>query len=104
MVEEMPEPPGGIKEFYRFISESIKFPERVLQDSLFSGCKVFIKFVVDTSGNLTNPIVLKGCIGYPECDAESLRVISLSAKWKPGKQNNKAVNVYYTLPIGFRIK
>lgn len=104
LVEEMPEPLGGMQSFYKFIAQTIKFPENALKDTTFSGCKVFLKFIINKEGDIIDPIVLRGCNAYPECDKEALRVIALSPKWKPGKQNNRPVNVYFTLPINFRNK
>jgi len=104
LVEVMPEPPGGIKEFYKFIGKNIKYPKTIIGDTAFKDCKVYIKFIIDEEGTLVSPKVIKGCPGYLECDLEALRVIELCAKWKPGTQNNKPVKVYFTMPFSFKTK
>ena len=40
----------------------------------------------------------------PELDEEAIRVIKAMPAWTPGKQDGKAVNVRYTLPVAFRLQ
>jgi protein TonB len=35
------------------------------------------------------------------CDEEALRVINAMPKWKPGKQNGRAVKVFFSLAVKF---
>jgi len=63
--------------------------------------KVFVQFIVDKAGNITNVTAVKG-IGAG-CDEEAVRVIKGSPKWKPGKQRGKAVKVRMILPITFKL-
>ena len=63
--------------------------------------KVFLQFIVDKQGNLTQIIVAKGIGGG--CDEEALRVISLAPKWRPGKQRGKPVSVIRIIPIHFKL-
>ena len=62
---------------------------------------MFLQFIVDEQGNVSDPIVTRG-IGAG-CDEEAVRAI-LEAKFKPGKQRGKAVKVKMSLPITFRLK
>jgi len=63
--------------------------------------KVFVQFVVDKKGNITEVMAVKG-IGAG-CDEEAIRVIRTSPKWKAGKQRGKAVKVRMILPITFKL-
>jgi TonB family protein len=62
---------------------------------------VVVQFVVDSNGNITNPIVLKD-IGHGSGSA-ALRVVNKMPKWIPGEQAGQKVSVRYTLPIRFRM-
>ena len=87
-----------------FEKGSMEVKYQVLLDAVDMGIegKVFIKFVVDKSGNITNPTVIKGI--YADCDNEALRVVASAPKWKPGKQRGKPVNVQVIVPILFIIQ
>ena len=100
VVEEMPEYPGGIKEMMVFIQKNILYPSYCREKSL--GGKVFIKFVVNNSGDIENVTIIKST-GVFKLDEEALRVVKLMPKWKPGYQNGKAVSVYFNLPVNFSI-
>jgi TonB family protein len=101
IAEEMPEPPGGIIAFYKFLGSEIRYPARAREQGLQGKC--FLKFVVDAEGSIGPVEVIKGVPGCPECDAEAVRVLkSYPEKWKPGIQNGKPVAVYYNLPVSFK--
>jgi protein TonB len=61
-----------------------------------------VKFVVNEDGDISDAQVLRGIGGG--CDQEALRVVKSMPKWKPGKQNGRAVKVYFTLPVTFRLE
>lgn len=100
MVEQMPEFPGGQAAMMKFLSEELRYPNEA-RDKNISG-KVIVKFVVDTEGYIKNAEVIRG-IGAG-CDEEALRVVRKMPRWKPGKQNGKAVNVFFHLPVSFVLK
>lgn len=103
VVEEMPEPPGGINAFYKYVSSSIQYPA-MAREAGISG-KAYLKFVVEQDGSISDVQVIKGVPGCPDCDKEAIRVIkSYPQKWKPGKQNGRAARVYYNLPIAFKVQ
>ncbi|GGN10447.1 hypothetical protein GCM10010967_52890 [Dyadobacter beijingensis] len=99
IVEQQPEYPGGNEAMYHFLARNIKYPSSASRADV-SG-KVFVNFVVTTDGDIQDVKVLKG-IGFG-CDEEAVRVISDFPKWTPGRQNGKAVNVKYTVPIMFQL-
>lgn len=99
VVEEQPEYPGGNAEMFKFLAQKIKYPAAASKANVQG--KVFVSFVVTTDGDIADVQILKG-IGFG-CDAEAARVVSKFPKWTPGKQNGKAVNVRYTVPINFQL-
>ena len=97
--EEMPEFPGGTEKFMEYLSSNIKYPEEAKEKGI-SG-RVFIQFVIEKDGSVTNVKVMKG-IGAL-CDDEAVRVVKSMPKWKPGKQKGKPVRVNYILPVSFKL-
>jgi beta-lactamase regulating signal transducer with metallopeptidase domain len=94
-LEEMtvkPEFPGGVLEFYKFIGANFKVPAE-----LKSGGKVFLTFIVEKDGSLSEFEIVKD-LGFGTAD-EVIRVLKLSPKWIPGKENNEIVRVKYSLPV-----
>lgn len=86
-----PEFPGGLIEFNKFIEKNFKIPKNGLKG------KIYTTFVIEKDGSLSDIKVLRD-IGY-ETGSEAIRVLQLSPKWKPGKQNNKTVRVLFSAPI-----
>lgn len=96
-VENYPEFPGGMEAWSKFIQRNLRYPSAA-QESEVQG-KVYLSFVVEKDGSITDVQVTKG-IGYG-CDDEAMRVIKKSPRWKPGSQNNKFVRVRYRMPINY---
>lgn len=99
-VEQQPEYPGGIEALRSFLNKNLNYP-RSAANAGISG-KVYISFVVNTDGSLTEVQVLKG-IGFG-CDEEAIRVIRKMPQWRPGKQSGRAVRVKFNLPISFTLE
>ena len=95
VVEEMPELIGGIG----VLQNEIQYPEMARQAGVNG--RVFVQFVVDEQGNVTEPVVLRGIGGG--CDEEALRVIK-AAKFKPGRQRGKPVRVRMVFPVHFELR
>lgn len=98
-IEIYPEFEGGMKAWAKFIQRNLRYPD-VAQEIGLQG-KVFISFVVEKDGSVSNVTLLRGIGGG--CDEEALRVIRKSPKWKPGRQNNQSVRVRYQMPLSFAI-
>ena len=94
--EDMPIFPGNIN---KWISKNIKYPS-LAADNGIQG-KVYLKFVVEKDGTISNIEVVRGV--DLSLDKEAVRVISKMPKWKPGKQRGKPVRVSYNLPITFQL-
>ena len=100
-VEEMPTFQGGdLNKFRNWVQSKVRYPQ-IAQENNISG-RVFLMFVVERDGSLTNIQVLQ----TPDTSLsdEAIRVLKTSPKWKPGKQRNQTVRVKYTLPVDFRIQ
>jgi protein TonB len=100
VVESMPEFPGGTGELYKYLGKSIKYPP-LAKESGIQG-RVFVNFVVEPNGSISNVKILRGIGGG--CDEEAMRVVKSMPSWKPGKQRGKAVRVSYNLPIKFTLQ
>ena len=100
VVENMPEFPGGEAAMYKFIGKNIDYP-RMAKESGISG-RVFVTFVVERDGSLTDVQILRGIGGG--CDEEAVRVIRAMPRWSPGKQRGKPVRVQYRMPIKFTLQ
>ena len=99
VVEEMPEFPGGLGECMKWLGQNIKYPADAKEKGVQG--RVIVQFVVEKDGTIVNAKVVRGV--DPDLDAEALRVVNQSPKWKPGKQKGEAVRVKYTLPIMFKL-
>lgn len=99
-VEEMPEYPGGDGALIRYIGHNLVYP-REAADNNIEG-RVFLKFVITEDGSVGEIVLLKGV--DPLLDQEAVRVISTLPKFKPGKQNGIPVNVWYSVPVLFRLE
>lgn len=97
IVEVKPEPKGGIKAFYTYVAENIRYPSSAMRVGVEG--RVFVQFIVNKDGSFTEMKVVKG-IGMG-CDEEALRVIKGAPAWSPGKQRGKPVRVRMILPINF---
>lgn len=87
IVEESASFPGGISAFYEYLKNELQYPRQAQRMGIEG--RVFVQFVVEKDGRLTDIQVVKG-IGAG-CDEEAVRVLKNSPKWKPGKQRGKPV-------------
>jgi len=99
-VEEYPEFLGGEKALYEYIKNNVNYSELAIKTNIEG--TVYVEFVVEKDGSISDVKVLRGIGGG--CDEEAVRVVKSMPKWKPGKQRGQPVRVYYTLPIDFKIK
>jgi len=95
-VSVKPDFPGGMVEFYKFVGQNYKMPAEVTKQKLNG--KVYLKFMIEKDGSLTNIEILRDKIGYGAGE-EAARVLKLSPKWIPASDQGKPVRVMYSLPI-----
>lgn len=98
-LDAYPEFEGGMKAWARYIQRSLRYPQQAQEEGLQG--KVFISFVIEKDGSISNVTVLRGVAG--SLDQEAARVIQKSPKWKPGLQNNQNVRVRFNMPITFSL-
>jgi protein TonB len=98
-VDVMPECPGGMAAYSRFISTNVHYPA----DALESGVQgnVIVSIIIEADGTLSNLKVIRG-IGSG-CDEEALRVMTLSSPWKAAIKDGKPVRAHLQIPIGFHL-
>lgn len=99
IVEQKPEPNGGLKAFYDYVGANLKYPAKASRMGIEG--RVFVEFVVEKDGTLTDIRVVKG-IGA-DCDEEAVRVLANAPRWKPGKQRGNPVRVRMVMPIMFKL-
>lgn len=99
IVEQMPQYTGGEEAMMKYVAENVKYPQAA-KDKNISG-RVFVGFVIEKDGSVSNVKVLRGIGGG--CDEEAVRVIKGMPKWKPGIQKGKPVRVSYMMPLNFKL-
>lgn len=94
ILDKQPAFPGGIGEFYKYVGNNFRRPELDMEKTL----KVYVSFVVEKDGSLTD-IIVQNDPGYG-MGKEAVRVLkSLKTKWSPGILDGKPVRTTYSLPI-----
>ena len=100
MVEQKPQFPGGDAALLKWVSEHIRYPA-MAQESNIQG-RVVVQFVVTKTGKVGEVKVLRS--KDPDLDKEAVRVVKSLPAFVPGKMNGHAVNVWYTLPVTFKLR
>jgi TonB family protein len=98
VVEKSAEPKGGMEEFYKYVGMNITYPAQARKMGIEG--RVFVEFVVNTDGSISDTRVLKG-IGAG-CDLEAERIVAASEAWIPAKEKGKIVKQRMVIPIVFK--
>lgn len=93
-VEQMPVFKGGMDGLISYLRQNLHYP-----DSATASGKVFVRFMVAKTGAVAEAQILKSV--DPLLDAEALRVVRQMPAWNPARQNDKAIDMHYILPITF---
>lgn len=99
-VEEMPTFVGGDDERKKFLAENLVYPTQAAETGIQG--TVYVSFIVDTRGNISDVKVVRGIGGG--CDEEAIRVVKMMPPWHPGKQNGKTVRVLFNMAIQFKLQ
>ena len=99
-VEQMPEFPGGEAALMKYINDNIRYPVMAIENGVQG--RVTVQFVVTKDGSVGNVTVLRGV--DRNLDEEAVRVCKTLPKFIPGKQNGQPVNVWFTLPVTYRLE
>ena len=99
-VAQMPQFPGGEAALIKYINSHINYPPAAAMNKVQGN--VIVQFVVNKDGSVGEVKVVRSVDN--DLDREAIRVIKSLPKFTPGRQNGKAVNVWYTLPVPFKLK
>lgn len=84
----------------KWVYQYLKYPEKALMDGAQG--RVMVDFIIEKDGKVTDVRVVKGV--SPELDAEAVKVVSASPKWKPGRVAGNKVRTSVTIPVEFRLE
>jgi TonB family protein len=99
IVDESAKPIGGMETFYKYVQEHMKYPADARHKGIEG--RVFVEFIIEPDGSLTNAKVIKG-IGAG-CDEEAVKTVANSGDWIPGTLDGKTVKQKIVLPITFQL-
>jgi len=101
VVEEMPTFNGGDVNYFReWVQKNVEYPKIAVENGIQG--KVFVSFVVDKEGNVSDIGILRGV--DPCLDDEVIKVVQSSPVWKPGKQRGAEVNVRFSITVNFQLQ
>jgi len=100
VMEQMPLYPGGENELLKFIAKNLKYPESAILNKIQG--KIIVRFRITKKGNIDKIEVVRSL--YPACDQEAIRIVKSLSNFTPGKQNGKNTDVWYTLPVTFKLE
>lgn len=99
IVEQLPEYPGGMVEFMKWLTSMLKYPDAALERKIEG--KVTVSFIVNADGSVSDIKLVKGA--HKLLDEEALRVVRLMPKWKPGLEDGHPCRSMISIPIVFEI-
>ena len=88
---------GGPNNFAMWVSNHVRYPQSAKKAGVEGN--VMVHFIIGTDGKITKAHVHEGV--HPKLDAEAVRIVMKSPKWKPGMKDGKPVKVGYTMPVTF---
>ena len=97
IVQELPQFPGGMVEFMKWLNKNLRYPPSALRNRIEG--KVMVSFIVNTDGSLSNIKVENS--DHKSLADEAMRVARLMPKWKPGKDHGKICRTKIAIPIVF---
>lgn len=98
-VETMPEYPGGMKYFKRYIDRNLKYPEEAKRNKIEG--VVVMQFVVEKNGDITSPKVVRRL--EASLDSVAMNLIKGMPRWTPASDHGVKVRCKYSVPIAFKI-
>lgn len=99
VVEELPEYPGGMVEFMKWLTKNLKYPPTAQSQKIHG--TVAVQFVVNKNGTISDVKVVKPA--DPSLDREALRVVGMMPRWSPGKMNGEICRTLFVIPIVFKL-
>jgi len=98
-IDTPPDFKGGSAAFYSYIMKNVTYARDAQQNNIQG--KVFLSYVVDVDGTVTDIKVDRGL--YPSLDEEAVRVLQYCPKWTPGMKHGFPVRVKYNIPVSFSL-
>lgn len=92
MAQKSPHPKTGLEAFHEYVSQNVQIHKKGVSGN------VFVQFIVEKNGQLSNIKVLKG-IGGASCNNAVIKVLRSAPRWYPGKQNGRPVRVQKVLAV-----
>lgn len=92
--------PDPRKFLTEWVYQYLKYPESAIREGIQG--RVVVDFIIDKDGKVTDARVTKGV--SEELDAEALKVVSASPKWKPGRVNGNKVRTSVSVSVEFRLE
>lgn len=99
-VDQVPEFIGGKDSLLSFLAKNIRYPKEARKKGIQG--KVYIRFVVERDGSISDVVATQSPV--KSLEEESVKVVELMPKWKPGMINGVAVRSYYMLPITYKLE
>lgn len=84
----------------KWVYQYLKYPAEAVREGIQG--RVMVEFIIEKDGKVTNARVVKGV--SEELDAEALKVINASPKWKAGRVAGEKVRTSMTIPVEFRLE
>ena len=98
-VDSAPYFPDGDAALMKYINDHIQYPVNAILNKTQG--EIIIKFVVKKTGEVGTVKVIHSV--DKDLADEAVRVVKSLSKFTPGRQNGKAVSVWYTLPVTFKL-
>ena len=83
-----------------WLASHIQYPAVAAENGVQG--RVIVKFVVGRDGSVSQAQIVRGV--DQALDREALRVVNSMPKWSPGMNNGQPANVWFTLPITFKLQ
>lgn len=98
-VEEIPQFPGGEAALMEYIKNNIQYPQSAIDNGVQG--RVVVQFAIKKDGSIGDVKVVRSI--DRDLDKEAVRIVKTLPKFTPGKMNGMPVNVWYTLPVTFKL-
>lgn len=90
---------GGPERLAEYLRVNLRYPKEEIAAGTEG--RVVVRMVISKTGEVREPEIVQSL--SPACDAEVIRIVRAMPRWKPGKSGGQPVNVYFTLPVTFRL-
>ena len=96
IVDNMPTFPGGKDSMMTYVKENLKYPGKECIEG-----SVFVSFIVEPDGQLSNKKILKGITN--KADKTALDLVNSMPDWIPGSCNQEIVPTRVVIPVRFNL-